>query len=140
MINQITREKSAAIQSFCRRHHADMLILFGSFACGADHAQSDLDLAVQPAAGVAVSKLHLIHELESLFDHRQIDLTVITKNTDPLLLFEIFSNGRLLYESTDGLFENSRLRAWHLYQDTAPLRRYEKAYNEERIRALGHVT
>ncbi len=132
---------SLTIQSFCRRHHVDMLILFGSSTSDVtSHPQSDVDLAVQPATGACISKLHLIQELEPLFDHRQIDLTVITKNTDPLFLFEIFSSGQLLHESADGLFENIRLKAWHLYQDTMPLRQLEKAYNEKRIRALSHVT
>jgi hypothetical protein len=80
-----------------------MLILFGSCASGTGHAHSDIDLAIQAAAGTDLSKLHLIQELESIFDNQQIDLTVITKNTDPLLLFEIFSIGRLLFESVDGL-------------------------------------
>jgi len=96
-------------------------------------------LAVLPDIDESVSKLHLIQELEPIFDNRHIDLVVITKSIEPLLLFEIFSSGQLLYECTDGLFENYRLKAWHLYQDTISIRCLEKAFNEERIRELSHV-
>ena len=128
------------IDSFCERHNIDMLILFGSSVTGMTHVKSDVDLAVQPAVGSHPSKLHLIDELVTIFENEQIDLTVVTQNTDPLLLFEIFSKGRLLYEKTKGLFEKSRLKAWHLYLDTKPLRELEKAFNEKRIKELRNVT
>lgn len=140
MIEQIFNNKRQALHSFCKRYHVALLILFGSIASGTHHRHSDVDLAIQTSTGTSISKLHLIQELESIFYQRQIDLTIITKDTDPLLLFEIFSSGLLLYENTRGLFENNRLKAWHLYQDTKPLRRFEKTYITKRIRALGNVT
>ena len=47
-----------------------MLILFGSQAVGDKHKQSDVDLAVQAATEAVISKLHMIQELEPIFDHR----------------------------------------------------------------------
>ena len=138
MVKQINTESAREIRSICRRNRVDLLILFGSAGTQTAHARSDVDLALQPEPGATVSKLHLIAALEPLFDNRPVDLTVISKNTDPLLLYEIFSNGRLLYECTDGLFEKGRLRAWHLYLDTRSLRQYEKAYNQARIKAFHH--
>ena len=126
MIKQIIKKKRQAIHSICRLHKVAMLILFGSHVTRDSHDQSDVDLAVRGQTMQEISKLHLIQEMESIFDHRPIDLTIITKDTDPLLLFEILSNGLLLFENTRGLFENSRLKAWHLYQDTTPLRQLEK--------------
>lgn len=140
MIEQILNNKQQVIHSFCKQHHVALLILFGSIASGTHHGLSDVDLAVQTFTGTSISKLHLIQELESIFDQRRIDLTIVTKDTDPLLLFEIFSSGLLLYENTRRLFENNRLKAWHLYQDTMPLRRFEKTYITKRIRALANVT
>ena len=138
--SMINKETCKSVQSLCERHQVEMLILFGSFTTDTTHAQSDVDIAVLPAMGADISKLHLIHELEPLFNHRQIDLIVITKNTDPLLLFEIFSNGQLIFERSTGIFDINRLKACHLYLDTKPLRLLEKKYNLERIRALDHVT
>ena len=140
MIKQIAQSKGREIQDFCRRHNLDLLILFGSSASGTTHLRSDVDLAVQPAFGTQLSKLHLIEELGIILDGYQIDLTVISTDTDPLLLFEIFSDGSVLYERTIGLFENRRLKAWHLYLDTRPLRELEKSFNENRIREFRHVT
>ena len=140
MMHQTIKIKSRLTESFCRRYNIEQLILFGSSVSGTGHIKSDVDVAVQPAAGSHPSKLHLIAELEKTFENRQIDLTVISKNTDSLLLFEIFSNGLLLYEKTNGLFDKNHLKAWHLYLDTKHLRDLEKAFNEDRIKALRHVT
>jgi len=140
MENLISNQNRMLTVPICHRYDIELLILFGSAAFETCHAGSDVDLAVKPAINKQISKLHLIQDLEAIFQDRQIDLTVLTKYTDPLLLFEIFSNGRLLFESVAGIFEKNRLKAWHLYLDSMPLRQLEKSYNKERVRVLGDVT
>ena len=140
MENDLKTKHSALIHALCLRHDIDMLILFGSSASETGRADSDIDLAVKSAIDKPVSKLRLIQEMEPIFEDRRIDLTVLTNNTDPLLLFEIFSNGRPLFQKTKCLFETNRLKSWHLYLDTMPLREYEKTYNKKRVRALNDVT
>lgn len=136
----IHNQNSILIESTCHRHNIELLILFGSAASETTHAGSDLDLAVKPAIGKQISKLHLIRDLESTLKEQQIDLSIITPNTDPLLLFEIFSNGKPLYEAVPGIFEKTKLKAWHLYLDSLPIRQFEKSYNQKRLRELSDVT
>jgi len=140
MKNFFPDQNNRLIESLCRRYGIELLILFGSEASGTGHTGSDTDIAVKPDIDKQISKLNLIQDLETIFQDQQIDLTVITPNTDPLLLFEIFFNGRPFYENVPGIFEKNRLKAWHLYLDTMPLRKLEKLYNEVRIRELGDVT
>lgn len=130
----------AALARLCQAAGIELLILFGSLAGGTGHETSDLDLAVAFEKGRDPSPLQLIHDLETLFQPRVVDLVVLTPNTSPLLLHEVFFKGRLLYERTDGLFQRGRLRAWHLYLDTARLRAREKHYLKEFVRRARNVT
>jgi predicted nucleotidyltransferase len=112
----------SSLASYCRTASIEMLILFGSRATGADRRSSDVDLAVQAAKGANLSKLQLIFDLGEIFHPDPVDLVLLTPFTSPVLLYEIFFKGKLLYEESKGLFEEGRLRAWKLYLDTARLR------------------
>jgi uncharacterized protein len=117
---------SDRLEGFCRESGIDLLVLFGSHASGKAGGASDVDLAVQPARGAQPDKLQLIFDLEEVFAPRRVDLVILTALTAPLLLHEIFVKGTLLFESRPGEFRKARLRAWKLYQDTAPLRERER--------------
>jgi predicted nucleotidyltransferase len=54
------------------------------------YAASDVDIAVKCKHGARVSKLELIYRLDDFIDGRSIDLVVLTADTDPLLLHDIF--------------------------------------------------
>jgi len=85
------------------------------------------------------SKLQLIHELEMIFTPKMVDLVLLNAETDPLLLHEIFAHGRLLFERSEGLFAKGELRAWHLYLDTAPLRRKEREFIKKKFKDRADV-
>ncbi|MEW5744320.1 MAG: nucleotidyltransferase domain-containing protein [Nitrospirota bacterium] len=115
-------------RSFCERNSIELLVLFGSHASGKLHPGSDVDVAVKLKEGAAVSKLELLYQLDDVFEGKDIDLVVLTSDTDPLLLYEVFFNGRALYEEKPGAFDAGRLRAWKLYIDTERLRAMQKEY------------
>lgn len=127
------------IDRFCEEHAIDLLILFGSCAAGATHRESDVDVAVKCRRGAEVSKLELLYQLDDLFEGKPIDLVVLTADTDTLLLYEIFSRGRLLYERAPGSFEAEKLRAWKLYLDTEQLRAMQAGYLKEFIERVSRV-
>jgi uncharacterized protein len=135
----VFHSQKETIRAFCQREEVDLLVLFGSGSRGATHERSDLDIALQFPEGKAVSKLHLIFELETILEPWTIDLVVLSPQTPPLLLYEIFKNGRLIYEKAGGLFDRGRLRAWHLYVDSAPLRERTRQYVTRTFRRLRHV-
>jgi len=123
--------KGGDISEFCRGSGIDLLVLFGSRASGETRPGSDRDVAVKLRKGLETRKLDLIGRLTDFFGEGEIDLVVLTRDTDPLLLFEIFSSGLLLYEAVPDLFDNEKLRAWKLYLDTEKLRRRRKEYLRE---------
>ena len=127
------------IAAFCKENNIDLLVLFGSQAVGKTHGGSDVDVAVKIRRGIESSKLDLIFGLGGLFKEGEIDLVLITRDTDPLLLSEIFSQGKLLYEERPGIYEQERLRAWKLYLDTEKLRRMQKDYIKKFAEKYGNV-
>jgi len=127
------------IDALCKRHGIVLLVLFGSQAHGNRHPASDVDLAVRTRPGAAVSKLDLIFQLGGLFGDREIDLVLLTRDTDPLLLHEIFTKGRPLHEAQPGIFESEQLRAWKLYLDTENLREMRAAYLRRFVEKTNHV-
>ncbi|MDY0041834.1 MAG: nucleotidyltransferase domain-containing protein [Desulforhabdus sp.] len=136
---QATNELAEEIESFCHKNEVELFILFGSRARGAPHAASDIDIALQFPLGREPSKLQLIHQLEMMLMPRTVDLVILTAEIDPLLLHEIFTSGRLLFEKCPGLFEKGRLRAWHLYLDTAPLRQKERDHHKRKRKGPADV-
>jgi len=117
-----------ALSDFCRDTGIDLLVLFGSSATGREHHGSDIDIAVKMKTGRAVSKLDLIYNLGGLFNDGEIDLVILSVETDPVLLYEIFSYGKPMYEDRPDLFAEERLRAFKLYFDTEKLRRLQAEY------------
>jgi predicted nucleotidyltransferase len=132
--------KNKEIQSFCKENNIELLILFGSHASGETDPASDIDVAIKFKWGNEISKLELIYKLDDLFNGRSIDLVVLTADTDPLLLYEIFFNGRSLYEEDQGIFEKEKLRAWKLYLDTEKLRVMQKQYLKKFVEKVSDVT
>ena len=127
------------IDVFCKEHGVQLLVLFGSHADGRSHRASDVDLAMKTRPDAAVSKLDLIFRLGGLFGDREIDLVFLTRDTDPLLLHEIFTKGRLLHEAQSGIFESEQLRAWKLYLDTENLRQMQTTYLRTFVEKMNHV-
>jgi predicted nucleotidyltransferase len=78
------------IKRFCRENGIELFVLFGSNALGKIHPASDIDVAVKFKRGQDISKLELIYRLDDLLDGKHIDLVILTADTDPLLLYEIF--------------------------------------------------
>lgn len=114
-------------------------MLFGSYSSGKTHLSSDVDIAVKCKHGIKVSKLKLIYKLDDFFDGKSIDLVVLTPDTDPLLLHEIFFKGTPAYESRKGLFEKEKLRAWKLYLDTEKIRKMNEQYLKNFVKKASHV-
>lgn len=132
--------KIRGIKGFCRNNDIQLLVMFGSGSTGATHPESDIDMAVKREHGTRISKLKLMYQLDDFFSGKHIDLVVLTPDTDPLLLYEIFCKGKPVYESKKGLFEKEKLRAWKLYLDTGHIRRMNEKYLKNFVKKVSHVT
>ena len=127
------------IKSFCRENGFDLLVLFGSSAADRTHIESDMDVAVKCSENTKISRLQMIYELDDFFNGKKIDLVLLSPDTDPLLLYEIFCNGKCLYESRKGLFTKEKLRAWKLYLDTDKIRKMNKKYLKDFVKKVSRV-
>jgi uncharacterized protein len=101
-----------AIRRFARqiaeRFHPDRIILFGSYAYGTPHAESDVDLlVVMPAHDVIAQANRISGAFERLFSHSIIVRTPeqVARGLRPddcdWFLREVMEKGRVLYEAPD---------------------------------------
>lgn len=102
----------AAIRRFARRiaerFHPDKIILFGSYAYGTPHNESDVDiLVIMPAYDVVNQSIRICMAFERDFS---LDLIVRTPKQierglkdDDWFLREIVEKGKVLYEGADEL-------------------------------------
>ncbi len=100
-----------AIRRFARqiaeRFHPDKIILFGSYAYGTPHNESDVDLLViMPAYDVVAQAIRIGGAFERLFSHsiivrtpKQIESGLKQNNW---FLREIVGKGKVLYDTRNG--------------------------------------
>ncbi len=127
------------MSDFCRASGIELVVIFGSSATGRDHQGSDIDIAVKMKTGRDVSKLGLIYNLGGLSSSGEIDLLILSVDTDPVLLYEIISYGIPMYEDRPELFSEDRLRAFKLYFDTEKLRRLQAEYLKQFAKSSRNV-
>ncbi|MEK7727928.1 MAG: nucleotidyltransferase domain-containing protein [candidate division KSB1 bacterium] len=128
------------LQEWCRARGIDLMILFGSRATGKTHPGSDIDLALFARANhLREHHVRLYGEMEDLF-REEIDVAILDLDADPVLLMEVYQKGKCLYESEPGLFFEQKIRAYKIFEDTEPLRRFRDQALAQRIKALQHVT
>ncbi len=132
--------KTRGIKSFCKESGIELLVLFGSSASDEPETARDIDVAIILKKGMRPSKLDLIYKLDDFSNGKKIDLVILTVDTDPLILHEIFFNGQCIYEIKQGFFEKEKLRAWKLYIDTMKIRTMRSQYLKKYVRKVSHVT
>lgn len=127
----VSRPIIVALQDALARHAGlELVIVFGSVACDADDAQSDIDLAIQAACPLdARLKMTLVAELAEATD-RAVDLIDLSTAGEPLL-GQILMHGRRLLGSDEAY---ARLLSRHLV-DAADFLPYAQRIVDERRRA-----
>jgi predicted nucleotidyltransferase len=94
-----------------------LVVLFGSVA--RDGRGRDLDLAVLPGAMPGLLEQGRWQaELEGIWAPRPVDLVLLGPDTSPVTRFQVFRDGRCLFEAERGLFERERDRACFLHADS----------------------
>jgi predicted nucleotidyltransferase len=104
-------------REIAEQHGIRLLLQFGSTVSGNVHPRSDVDLAAlvnRPSLSFR-EYADLIHDLQSLFPDREVDLVLINR-ADPLLLKKITDSCRLLYGTVRQLQE-LRIYAFKRYHD-----------------------
>jgi predicted nucleotidyltransferase len=121
------------LEEIARKHRARLILQFGSTVTGKTHARSDVDVAVLLEQGDLSLRGHadLVHDLQSLFPDREVDLVVLNR-ADPLLLRTIAGGCRRLYGS-DRELQRFRLGAFRRYQDHRPYLEMERRFVERTL-------
>lgn len=103
-INKIKSERK--IHKLCSDFNIDLVVLFGSYARGEEVGNGDVDIGIRyfERPEGAEEEISLIWSLEESLNQSNIDLVVIN-DANPLLLFEIASEGIPLYEREKGVFD-----------------------------------
>jgi len=124
---------------WCQKHKIDFCLLFGSSVTGKVHQNSDIDLAIFSAKnGLLQKKLQLIGELEDTID-ATVDLTILHADISPLLLHEIMTKGKLLYNSNPEIYIDKQIYAIKLYDDVPFLKKWQDLTLSMRLKRLKNV-
>ena len=129
----ITRQQKLKIAKIAQRFQLKLVVIFGSFACGKQREDSDLDIAVLGMREVSFAEqISLTNELSLIFN-KDIDLSVLNR-ANPLLAFQVSRDPVLIYGSR-AEFLKFRLYAFNAYHDYAPYFAMEKNLNKKIINA-----
>lgn len=128
-IKNIRAEKNKIVQydskklnyeyaKLAKKYDLNLIILFGSHASGKVKPDSDVDIAVKGNKPLSFEKeQNLYSEFISLFERDDIDLINLDTHSDIILLYEIFTAGKVLFQINHWLFPHLRMRAWFDFQD-----------------------
>ena len=109
-----------------------LAVTFGSRARGIHGPQSGLDVGVWlgSTSDVRLDRLDAVRA--ALHASLEVDLVVLDL-ADPLLLYEVAVDGRPVFESRPGTWEEFRILAVKRYYDTAWIRDLEEAALRDRL-------
>lgn len=121
------------LEKLLQKFPIKLFYIFGSFAKGTNHKNSDLDIAVllegEPDSFI---KLELLDELVGIFKTDTIDLTILN-NADEVLRFQVIKYGKVLYMkdlTTKVTFETKTMSE---YVDMEYFRNVQSKYSHERL-------
>lgn len=128
----------AALAPIARRDSLRLIVLFGSQVSGRTHPNSDVDVAVWSERTLsAAQRTRLWVDLSSLFQ-TDIDLTLLNR-AEPLLLNQVATKGRLLYESKREAWLDFKGYAFRYYQDSQKYRDDLARYLRRTLRGARHA-
>jgi predicted nucleotidyltransferase len=126
------KEKVKQIRDILAEYGLQLLILFGSYESNNFNENSDIDLAVKVRQlnQLKEDQLQILNQLSALFGQRPVDL-VLLNHADPLIKFKIASEGKLLYQSEENLFENFQVRAAAEHNDARKFYQLDKKFIDD---------
>ena len=124
---QSTEQLLSAIRKVSEEVGAGLCILFGSRAGRPPRVEADVDLAlsfrIMPSPE---RRLEIIGRFQTAAGPLPVDVVFLHRDTDPVLRFEVFRSGRLVFEQDDGDMVEQRVLALMMYEDVLPLRRMRR--------------
>ncbi|MFH1907637.1 MAG: nucleotidyltransferase domain-containing protein [Chloroflexota bacterium] len=136
--NFIDFPSSEQLKPLARDFGLRLIVLFGSTARGVMNRESDIDLGVLSEKPLSpVQRRRLWSALSTLFP-ADVDLTVLN-HADPLVSYQIASEGVVFFESVSFAWENWKSYAVRRYWDTHKFRESQSVYLARRAEELRHA-
>lgn len=110
-----------------------MAYVLGSVVSGRVKTDSDFDLAVVVDDAAKANYDQIYQLIAHLHFPKDLDLSIVDKNSSPLFLFQITSTGRCIYQKSETeriAFESFVMKN---YYDSAHLRNIYSSYLKERF-------
>ncbi|SIQ39597.1 type VII toxin-antitoxin system MntA family adenylyltransferase antitoxin [Halanaerobium kushneri] len=125
-------DKINKIREILKNYELQLLVLFGSYGEENFNENSDIDLAVKVKKESSLKKNqdHVLYSISKIFDLRPVDL-VLLNHADPLIKFKVASEGKLLYQSEENLFENFQVKAAAEHNDALIFYQLDKKFIED---------
>jgi predicted nucleotidyltransferase len=125
-------KKIIKIKEILSDYDLQLLILFGSYEGENFTKNSDIDLAVKVNhfKDLKKNQVQILNQLSVLFEHHPVDL-VLLNHADPLIKFKVASEGKLLYQCQENLFENFQVKAAAEHNDARKFYSLDKQFIDD---------
>lgn len=111
------------IEGVAKAYGLDLMVLFGSTARGAEHATSDIDIAVFSSESPNTSLV--AEEIGNCLKRNDVEVVDLS-GASPFLMRAVAEDGIVLYESKKDFFEQWKIYARNVWFDTAWIRTRQK--------------
>lgn len=102
------------IETIQNKIDPDFIILFGSFAKGTSHLDSDIDLAYFSKKQLSSYERFLLANELAEITGREVDL-IDLKQIDTVFTMQIFSQGQPIYIQDENEYTRQKMRAYSMY-------------------------
>ena len=111
-----------SIKEVAISNQLDLVVLFGSHAKNRAVKESDIDIGIYGDRYISWDeKIELSLEFSKIFKSDNLDVQIISSNS-PLLMHNILSSGKVLFEKKKGVFSMLKLYAWKIFADSKSFR------------------
>lgn len=133
-------EFSNEYKKLAKKYDLDLIILFGSHASNKIKPNSDIDIAFKGVKKISFAKeQNLYADLVKLFERDDIDLINLHTHSDIVLLYEVFTSGKVLFEKNNWLFPHLRMCAWFDFQDFKRYFKMSKKATLNRVKKIQSI-
>ena len=120
-----------ALVSVCQKYpEIAFAYIFGSYATGEQTPMSDIDIAIylEKQADFDFNQLLLFHgDCCRALKRNDLDVLVLNTTKNIILLKEIISKGKIIYNTNQDLLDDIEIRTLHDFQDFKERNSWEKA-------------
>lgn len=126
------------LNKLAKKHNLKMLLLFGSQVNGRAKPDSDIDIAYSAQKPLSTTeRIDLNNDLSDFFKKDNVDQIDI-KNANPLLLYEISRNSKLIFGKEIDYIK-FRTRTFRIFVDSESLFKLKESLIKKRQKLLGDM-